>query len=168
MPEINIKPQPAWENRWSEPQTQQLIDGLQSEHCPLIKTLVKQISGYKHVKQSLSWFGVAWKWTIQLNVHRPGGKQLDTLCYIVPNRVAPIVCIPLLRETIDKLPMRRLTKLIRNGIQLADRAVDIYWATWSLTNPADIPPVVDLIKRKHKILLESHLPKKASKSKKPA
>ncbi|MBH06893.1 MAG: hypothetical protein CMJ20_11290 [Phycisphaeraceae bacterium] len=168
MSAVNIKPQPAWENRWSEPQTQQLIDGLQSEHRPLIKTLMKQVSDYKHVKQSLNWFGVAWKWTIQLDVHSPDGKQLDTLCYIVPNRVAPIVCVPLLRETIDKLPMRRLTKLIRNGIRLADRAVDIYWATWPLTNSADIPPVVDLIKRKHKISLEPHLPPKASKSKKPA
>jgi hypothetical protein len=64
-----------------------------------------------------------------------------------------VICIPLRPETVEKLPLKRLNRYIRDGIRLAKRAVDIYWAVWTPSAVTETEHLMDLIKRRHKLIM---------------
>ena len=74
------------------------------------------------------------------------------LCYIVPNIEQPLACVPLSDAVIETLPMRRLSKYIREGIRSAKHAVEISWASWSFETDSEANLISDLIRRKHRAL----------------
>ena len=114
--------------------------------------VMEEAEQYGSVEQKVVWYGPGWYWTIQYQFDGSNnGKSGKVLVYLVPNIETPLVCVPLLDEEIGHLPMRRLNKLVRNGIRIAKCAVHVHWATWTPTNQTEIGHINDLIKRKHKL-----------------
>ena len=142
-----------WEDRWSTPSLDQLLEPFQEDQRDLANSLIERIRLYDGVTECYKWYGTAWKWTVQFDVQDQKGKHLDTLTFLVPDPACPLVCIPLTEPALNQLPMRRLSKFIREGIRGAKRAVEVYWAYWQPSNQTEIDGLLDLAKRKHKILL---------------
>lgn len=156
----------AWSDRWSQPDLPQLLDPLKTHHRRVADALLDQLGSLEGVERSIIWYGPAWKWTIHYNfTERPakGIKQPEpsTLCYLVPKIESPMVCVPLSDEVIASLPMTRLSRFIRDGIRMAKCAVAIHWACWTPTSQGDVVQIVELIKRRHKMVLS---PKPAAKA----
>jgi hypothetical protein len=114
------------------------------------------------VQRSILWYGPAWKWTIHFTLppqNRKGAKasqqsaEPDTLCYLVPRVESPMVCVPLSDAVIEKLPMARLSRMIRDGIKMAKCALAIHWACWNPSNQGEVAHIVDLVKRRHKFTM---------------
>lgn len=144
-----------WENRWVEPQFETLLEPLNAQRRRLIEIIMETVNEYDGIMRDLQWYGPGWNWTLQYQFASPiKGLESDILCYLVPNPEAPIVCVPLCDAEIEKLPLKRLNKLIRTGINLAKCAVAIHWTTFTPTNQTEVGHIVDLIKRKHKNALE--------------
>lgn len=141
----------VWEDRWSEPTVEQLLEGLKDHHRKPIASLLEQTHRLDGIEQHLRWYGKAWKWTVELTFRDTEGNDLGVLLYIVPNPDAPTVSIPLQGETYDQLPLRRLNKYIREGLRSAKCAVELYWAGWTPTSQSDADHLFDLIKRKHRM-----------------
>ncbi len=155
-----------WLDRWSEPTPDQLMEPLDEAHRKVLGDLLEHINKFDHIRSSLAWRGVSWHWTLEYLLHDPEGNKLDTFCYVVPNTAGPQICIPLTDAIIHRLPFRRLHKFVRNGIRSAKRAVVISWATWNLNAPFEVELLADLVKRKHKILLEPFKPAKPKNNRK--
>lgn len=141
----------VWENRWSEPTVEQLLEGLKEHHRKPIEWLLEQIPTLDGIDQRLQWYGKAWKWTLELTFRDAEGNDLGVLAYVVPRPEEPVVSIPLRAEVYDQLPMRRLNKYIRDGVRSAKCAVELYWAGWTPTSKSDAEHLFDLIKRKHRM-----------------
>jgi hypothetical protein len=82
----------------------------------------------------------------------------EALCYLVPDSLMPLVCIPLRSQVIEHLPLKRLSKYIRDGIAVAKCAVAIHWAIWSPAGDSDVGLLMDLVKRKHTIINSAEAP----------
>ncbi len=142
-----------WEDRWSQPQVKQLLDPIEEQRRKVVDILIKKINAYPGVHQTLIWHGSAWKWTLQFSLYGTDGKLIDTLAYLVPNPETPVLCIPLKPATVEKLPLKRLNRYIRDAIRVSKRAVDIHWAVWTPSAVTETEHLMDLIKRRHKILM---------------
>ncbi|MBI1336469.1 MAG: hypothetical protein GC164_05855 [Phycisphaera sp.] len=144
--------QHPWLDRWNQPNLEQLLDALKAHHRKPYTQILEQLDSYPGVQRSVIWYGSAWKWTIHYAFVDADGQEIETLCYIVPNSETPLICIPLADEVIEQLPIKRLTKFIREGIRSAKFAVAIHWATWSPLNQTETHALIDLCKRKHKFI----------------
>jgi hypothetical protein len=140
-----------WEDRWHEPQVEQLFPPIQEQPRRALKGLMSDIEKLGKFVREVCWYGPAWKWTIEYRV--PDQNQVEhVLCYLVPSSAGPLVCVPFSDDVIAQLPMRRLNKFVRNGIRSAKCAVAVHWATWNLTASTEAGHLTDLVKRKHKII----------------
>ncbi len=160
MPQDHLTRRLPWEDRWAEPTLDQLMEPIVPQPRKALKTLMEQVEELGQVERSVTWYGPAWKWTLEYLLQDEQGADLNVLCYLVPSTASPVICVPLTEDVVERLPMRRLNRFIRNGIRSAKCAVSIHWAVWNLTAVAEAGHLMDLIKRKHKIL---STPAKAAK-----
>ena len=136
-----INPTP-WENRWDRPKINQLIQPLKPHQKKPFEQLLSELDSSDELEHSLQWFGASWKWTIQIH---PRGKPNDPLCYLVPDLESPKVFFPLTGDRIESLPMRRLSKYIRDGIKAAKCALETHWAVWSPASKGEVALLLDLV-----------------------
>ncbi len=141
-----------WEDRWSQPTAEQLLATLKPHHTKLLGLISEHLLSLEGVRSEVIWYGTAWKWTVSFPLTDSRGRQLDTLCHLVPNRELPLVSVPMSVSFIEHLPMKRLKKYVRDGIRGGRFAVAIHWASWTPNNQADVLCLADLFKRKHKFL----------------
>jgi hypothetical protein len=158
----------VWQNRWHEPTVQDLLTPLKSHHRRVFEKIQEQLSDLQPLREAIVWYGTGWNWTIEYHPQSTNGKGRATrarnghgnghanghgqaLCYLVPRIENPLVCVPLSDPAIEQLPLRRLSKLIRDGIKAAKYAVETHWATWSPNNQSEAEQLIDLIRRKHKL-----------------
>jgi len=146
----------AWNDRWSQPSLPQLLDPLKQHHRRVMDATLNQLVDLTGVERSIIWYGPAWKWTIHytfVNSPSKNNKNPDaaTLCYLVPRIESPMICVPLSDDVIEKLPMTRLSRFIRDGIKMAKCAVKIHWAVWTPASQSEVAQIVELIKRVHKM-----------------
>ena len=144
----------AWQDRWSEPTLDELLADLTAQQRRSIKKLMAKIADLNPIHQDLVWYGPSWKWTIRFMLDaQPPEDDSQVLCYIVPSIEQPLACVPLADPVIETLPMRRLSKYIREGIRSAKRAVEISWASWSFQTDSEANLISDLVRRKHQALI---------------
>lgn len=150
-PEYAVKT--PWQDRWAQPELEQLLAPLDEQRRKVVDILIEQIEAYPGVHKTLIWHGSSWCWTVEFSLYAEDGKLIDTLAYLVPNPESPVLCLPMKPAMVEKLPIKRLNRYIRDGIRVAKRAVDLYWATWTPTAVTETEHLMDLIKRRHKIML---------------
>jgi len=131
-----------------------LLDAVPEHHQTSIHQLVEGLDGFEELQRGISWYGEAWKWTVEYTIGSSDGGESQTVCYVVPNVTTPVVCVPLDAIVLEKLPIRRLARVIREGIRSAKCAVTIYWAIWHPTTKVEAEGLTDLVKRKIKLFKE--------------
>ena len=147
-----------WQDRWTKPTVEALLGPINVQHQPVLRNLIERLNELEGVKADVVWYGPGWRWTIEYrlaDVPATGDPAVDptrVLCYIVPDPIAPSVCIPLTEAFIDALPWRRLTRFIRDGIRSAKCAVAIHWGVWLIMGETESKATLDLITRKLKFL----------------
>lgn len=150
-----------WQDQWSKPSIDQLLAALQDQHRKVVTSFFEHLEALDRLEQSLTWHGSGWHWTIQYDLTDPQGDLLETLCFVIACPEGPFVCVPLSPQTYQRLPIRRLPKLVRTAVRSAKRCVTTHWTIVNLTINAELDQLMDLIKRKHRYAME---PFKAPKS----
>lgn len=160
MPNIE-KQLAAWEDRWNKPELQAMHAQLKEQHQNLLANLLAGIEAYENIEKDLVWHGPSWKWTIEYSLTGPTKLPVtDPMAYFVPNPETPLLCIPLRLEHIAELPLKRLNRYVRDEIKTAKCAVSVHWCTWNPTAMTEVEHLLDLIKRKYKLLTGINNPKK--------
>ena len=149
-----------WQDRWTQPKIEQLLEPLNPQHHKALTNLMAGLEAYEHMHRRLVWHGDGWCWTVQYDLKDPDGNDLGTFCYVVPRAESPLVAesplggFPLPTQLFARLPIRRLHKYLRTTVRSAKRIFNVYWATWALTANSEQEHLMDLAKRKYKILTE--------------
>ena len=138
-----------WEDRWTTPTLEQLLEPVDENRRKVIDALIERINAYEGMEQALVWHGTSWRWSLQITLTSARGTA--PFAYIVPNPEAPVICLPLTQATVDRLPIKRLNRFIREGIRSAKCAVDTHWAKWTPSAGTEVEHLMDLVKRLHKL-----------------
>jgi hypothetical protein len=147
-----LSPNTAWQDRWTHPTVKQVLAALPALRRRSAERFVDQVSQLPGVTQNLIWYGPSWRWTLQFMLATEKDPQGEPLCYLVPGDDRPIAHVPLGEDFVSALPLRRLSKFVRDGVKAAKRAVETSWANWPLDSETDCKLVLDLVTRKHKFI----------------
>ena len=143
-----------WEDRWQQPDPELLLNVFDTHPRKVLTTLMENMEAFEGISKVLQWHGESWKWCWQFNLRKNGSSDDILVGYLVPNPQSPLICITLDDQMVSRLPMRRLNRYIRDGIRHAKCAVKVHWATWTPPAMTEAEQLLDLVKRKHKLLTQ--------------
>jgi len=139
----------AWEDQFRMPSLDELRNHYPKQLGNLISAARDRLLEFDGVEEEIAWQGLPWRWTL---TYRCPEDPTRAWAYLVPDPEKPKISMPLTQEMVAALPMRRLKKFVRDGVVFARRVENVYWATWEITNRAQLDEVLDLAKRKHQFI----------------
>ncbi len=159
MAKAPIADLPPWKDRWRVPTVESMIEPYKETQQKILHQFIDGISVLEGVTRGLVWHGPSWRWTMQFDLAEaagnPSSEPLDPLALIVFNPELHQLCVPLREWALRQIPIKRLHRFVRDQIRPAKRAVDIHWALLTPNTPHDAEQSVDLVRRKHKLLMKT-------------
>ena len=134
-----------WTDRFSKPDIRDLSAPYDNAAEALFAAARKSVAEPDAVEEHISWQGLPWRWTL---VFEHPGDPTRAFAYLVPDPHAPKISIPLTAEMIQRLPMRRMKKTIRDGIDSGNRVNSVVWACWDLGSENQLEDILDIVSRK--------------------
>lgn len=161
-----MKERQAWDNRFETPTFELLQAHYNKQMGSLLAAARERLLSFEGVSEDVSWQGLPWRWTL---VYTLSGDPTRAWAYLIPDPESPQVSMPLTEAMIEALPMRRLKKHVRDGINGARKVAETRWAWWMVANRPQLDDVLDIAKRKHDFLRTGGGPAQArtSRSSKP-
>ena len=148
MSKLAFKAPLPWQNRWTEPSLEQLLEPQKEQAGESLRSFIDQALEIEGAAVRIRWYGTAWKWAIVIDA----GQDLGDLAFVVPNPETPAIAVALEPGLYQGLGTKRLSKYIRDELRSAKWAYESYWTRFSPTNKSDVEALIDLIRRKHKHL----------------
>lgn len=137
-----VSPSP-WIDRFNRPTVDRLVAELPAANIQLFKLSRRMLHDAGLRFESVAWHGECWKWTIEF---RPFASA-EMGAVIVPAPENLQLALPVAREFVDSLPMRRLKKAVREGLELASHPFDTRLAIWSISTSSLLGDLQDLLNR---------------------
>jgi hypothetical protein len=144
------KERPAWQDRFTPPDVDELLAGLGKQQLQLIEHARNGLLALDDVTEKVTWLGIPWRWTLAYGVE---GSEDRPWAYLVPQPGKPLLAIPMNSEMVKSLPMRRLPKFVRDVIAFSPRVAGVHWLQWELTGRGMVDDLLGLARRKHEVAL---------------
>jgi len=93
------------------------------------------------VHEEVNWQGV-WKWTLLYRLPEHGDGR--AWVYVVPDPVRPRMAVPVAEGTIAELPLKKMSKYIRDGLAHAATVDGVRWPQWDVQTKAQVDDVMSL------------------------
>ncbi len=134
----------AWKDRFERPTSARLREALPAPAAGLFDQIRKRILALDGIEESYAWHGECWRWTVEFRTGRRG----DPLAILIPSPDDLQLAIPLEREFTHTLPIRRMRRAVRDGLELAGDPFDTHWGVWSIQSPSLLADLTDLLSMK--------------------
>jgi hypothetical protein len=141
-----VKPRIAWEDRFAAPDADDLLAPFPKYQAAFIEQIREGMSGLGGVVESIVWHGVPWRWTF---AYASEAEPERPWAYLVPQPGRPLLAMPLTAEVIAALPMKKLSRPVRDGIALAALVGGVYWPQWPLTARSQVEELILIARRRH-------------------
>jgi hypothetical protein len=133
-----------WVDRFNRPTVEQLRASLPSAEAHLFDDARRRLHALGTMREALVWHGENWRWTIA--VHPEGAEH--PLAVLIPSPSDLQLAILLDPEFMRTLPLRRMKRIIRDGLELGSAPFDTRWGVWSLSPAGLLDDLQDVIVRK--------------------
>ncbi len=150
MASATFKPPSAWNDRFRTPTLEDLLEPFNRQLCGLIEAAREQLVELPDIRESLSWQGIPWRWTL---VYRWLGEPERAWAYLVLDPARLRLALPMTTELIAKLPAKKLARTTRDGIVQATEVAGVHWAQWELVNKPQLEELVSIARIKHELLV---------------
>jgi hypothetical protein len=142
----------AWVDRFQKPSTAKLREALPAATKSIFDAIRKRLNELSGVKEDLSWYGDSWHWVLEYRTRHSN----EPLALLIPCPTDLQLALPLDREFTRSLPIQRMKRAIRDGLELAQEPFDTRWGVWTLAAGTMLDDLQDLVELKL-----SHLSKRA-------
>ena len=142
----------AWQDRFSRPSIHHLREDLHGPARQAFDSLVSGLRGVSDLSEACAWHGECWRWTVEFRI----AGSMEPLAVIIPCPADLQLAMPLTHEFVRSLPLKRLKRSIRDGLELAQEPFDTHWGVWSIDSAGLIDDLLDLVEMK-----QQHLARRA-------
>ncbi|MCI0630520.1 MAG: hypothetical protein L0Y44_07700 [Phycisphaerales bacterium] len=142
----------SWSDRFQKPTTKQLREPLQGGVKRVFDSVRKHLSELDGVREETIWYGDCWRWCLEYRTR----LSPDPLALLIPCPQDLQLALPMDREFTSSLPIKRMKRAVRDGLELAQEPFDTRWGVWSLGSNGLLDDLQDLIELKL-----THLAKRA-------
>jgi len=146
-----FKPRISWQDRFQTPGVAELLAPFAKPQLQLIEQARQSLLQLDGVTESIAWLGIPWRWTLAFGVEGAGRPW----AYLVPQPGKPLLAIPMSGETVAALPIRRLSKFIRDVIVLSPKVAGVHWMQWEITGRTQVEDLIGLARRQHESVLSA-------------
>ena len=136
--------QPPWKDPFKEPTPQQLRRDLPDSILELFDRTRRHLRKLDGVDETVAWYGHCWCWSIEYRTASSG----EPLAVLIPSPQDLQLAMPLDRTFITSLPVKRMKRAIRDGLDLAREPFDTRWGVWSIQQDSLLEDLKDLVDRK--------------------
>ncbi len=138
------KARPVWKNRFRTPQAPELLDAMDKQVSVVVAYARDLIRGFPQLSETLEWQGV-WNWTFTYSNGDPRGP----VAFVVPNPARPRLTLALPDEAIPNLPIKKLSRYVRDGLAHAPVVDGVRWAAWDIASKGQVDEVVTLLRLRY-------------------
>ncbi len=135
-----------WQDRFNEPSPKVLRSGLSADTAGYFDRARSNLLDMDGVQEAVAWYGQCWCWAIE---YRTNGSD-DPLALLIPSPCDLQFAMPLDKQFITTLPVARMKRAVRDGLELAQEPFDTNWGIWSLQQGNLLEDMEDLARRKLK------------------
>jgi hypothetical protein len=138
-----------WADRFSKPAVDQLLSHYDAPNAQLFETARESLSESEGVQERVAWQGLPWRWTL---VFEHPSDPTRAFVYLVPDPQSLKISVPLTQEMVQGLPLRRMKKHIRDGIETGNQVNSVIWACWEVQTENQLEEILEIICRKHSFI----------------
>lgn len=142
MPRRSIAHRSPWEDRFTTPTPEQLFDVLDGEIADRVRELRGSLGEDFGLSERLEWCGVPWKWSLTYRTGR--AARAEIVAYLIPNPETPTVVFRLTHEQFSTLPLRKLSRHIRDGLAPTRLVAGVCWPEWKFQTSNQVQDLVGL------------------------
>ena len=135
-----LKPRQAWMDRFRTPTVDELLAGFNKQLGGVANHARARMLAVEGVKEEVSWQGV-WHWTL---VYRIPGDGERGWAYLVMDPAKPRLAVPVPDELISELPLKKLSKYVRDGLAHAPSVDGVRWAHWEVQGKTQVDDILSL------------------------
>jgi hypothetical protein len=143
----------AWSDKFRMPSIDELRAGLAKQGQSVFDDARRRLNELDGVTETLVWEGVPWRWTLVYT--GPSGTEPRVIAYLIPDPQRIQLCVPLSQDHVDRLPLKRMKKSLRDGIVFARNVAGMWWPTWDVPSKTAVEEVLDLVSRRHAMSAEA-------------
>ncbi len=134
----------AWEDRFNRPTIAKLRAALDPESAGMFDMLRGHLLALDGATENFAWHGDCWRWTIEYHTKHSD----EPLALVVPSPADLQLAVPLERDFVRSLSLRRMKRPVKDGIGLAQDPFDTRLGVWSLQSETLLDDLLDLIELK--------------------
>lgn len=135
---------PPWTDRFRSPSSADLRDALRPQSKPLFDLLRKHLQQIEGVRESVAWYGDCWHWSLEYRTR----LTAEPLAVLVPAPHDLQLALPMDQEFSRTLPLQRLKRAVRDGLDLVQEPYNSRWGVWSINSATLIDELQDLVELK--------------------
>jgi hypothetical protein len=133
-----------WQDRFRRPTPEQLRKGLPRAHGRLFDLTRRRLREAGELVESVGWYGQSWRWAIE---YRSTAHD-EPVVVLIPCPDDLQMAMLLDPDFIDALPIKRMKRAVRDGLELARPPFDTRWGVWSISQSAVVEDLKDLLVRR--------------------
>lgn len=134
----------CWVDRFAKPTAKELREPMAGDVKRVYDSVRKHLLMLDGVREELVWYGECWRWCLEYRTR----LSPDPLAVIVPSPQDLQLALPLDTEFTSSLPIKRMKRVVRDGLELAQEPFDTRWGVWSLGGNGLLDELQDLIELK--------------------
>lgn len=130
-----------WTDRFVQPSETDLLGELGKAERGLVERLFSKTEPLGVDRRTVKWQGIPWRWTIQM-----ARRNQAPMMFLIPQPDRPQLAVPLNATDLERIPMRKLSKAVREGILGARAVASTLWPEWDLTSNTQLDELMTLIR----------------------
>lgn len=142
----------SWTDRFRTPTAGDLRAALRPPARSFFDTLRERLQEIEGVRESVAWYGDCWHWSLEYRTR----LDPEPLAVLIPAPLDLQLALPMDPEFSRSLPMQRLKRPVRDGLDLVQEPYNSRWGVWSINAATLIDDLQDLVEMKL-----AHLAKRA-------
>ena len=134
----------VWEDRFRKPTVEQLVAELPRSSASALQSLREQLLSVQGCIEEVTWKGVPWRWTIEIKSEQAPEK---VWAYLVPQPEQPLMVLPITRDGLSGISMKKLNKPVRDAIIHAREVEGVRWAQWQIESKSQVEVLAKIAKQ---------------------
>lgn len=138
----------AWEDRFRQPTPDELLRAINSNlGGEIAREARRRLLAFEGVSERVEWQGVPWRWSL---VYSCVMDPTRAFAYIIPDPAKAQLSIPLTSPMVQALPLKRMRKVVRDGIVYSRFVAGVHWPCWQLDAVGQADDVMEIVQRKYR------------------
>ena len=135
-----------WEDRFRAPTLESLRSESTRDIIPIFDEARQRLLTLPGFTESLGWHGIPWRWCLE---YRQDEAPERPWAYLVPQPNRPKLALTLEMDQVTALPIKKLSRYVREGLLRSVEISGIRWVQWELGSKGQVDEIMAVVECKH-------------------